>query len=32
MKRNITELAMLIRGSVRLPGDLELVTEEFEEG
>jgi hypothetical protein len=30
--RNIVELAMLIRGSVRLPGDLELVTEEFGEG
>jgi hypothetical protein len=30
--RNIIELAMLIRGFVRLPGDLELVTEEFAEG
>jgi hypothetical protein len=30
--RNIVELAMLIRGSVRLPGNLELVTEEFGEG
>jgi hypothetical protein len=30
--RNIVELAMLIRGSARLPGDLELVTEEFGEG
>ena len=30
--RNITELVMLIRGPVRLPGDLELVTEEFGEG
>lgn len=30
--RNIVERAMLIRGSVRLPGDLELVTEEFGEG
>ena len=29
---NIIERAMLIRGSVRLPGDLELVTEEFGEG
>ena len=30
--RNIVESAMLIRRSVRLPGDLELVTEEFGEG
>jgi hypothetical protein len=30
--RNIVELAMLIRGSVRLPGNLELVTEELGEG
>jgi hypothetical protein len=30
--RNIVESAMLIRRSVRLPGDFELVTEEFGEG
>ena len=29
---HITEGAMLIRRSIRLPGDLELVTEEFGEG
>ena len=30
--RNIVESAMLIRRSVRLPGDLDLVTEEFGQG
>jgi len=30
--RSIVERAMLIRGSVRLPGDLELETEAFGEG